>query len=327
MNAEQHFQKELSKEGYISNPTDFYYSHSLESLPLVEGLRMIYLHNKGIISTLREENRSLTNTINTETIMPEAIIETPKKEQTIESSPRKESTIIELLTHTYDTDTISKIIDQSSPIDRPIIKLFYYKKLQDTKLELLHRISINPLSDNKDLIDKIEEYTLILEYIDSLDNKKDKQEQTQNISNIIIIPNKRNSSYLYEDILDYLERSKEIKNVLDKLLNEYFGKATKSLKGYTNLYEYTHPNGIRILYVVLPNYKIGICSLFFKDKNKSTKITNYYEEAISRYNQAREYVLANLTNPDFYIEQAEIIAEIYTELENNLPLSLKKDGE
>lgn len=325
MTVEQQFQNIVSKEGYITNPTDYYYTHSQESLALVEGLRIIYLHNKGIISSLQDENISLNKTINIETVIPSRVVETPKKEETIpEPTTRKESTIIDLLTHTYDFDTITKIIDQSDPIDRPIIKLFYYKKLQELKLELLHRISINPLSNNQDLISRIEEYTLLLEYLEPVEKQ---EEQKQTISNIIILPNKRNSSYLYEDILNYLERSKEIKNALDKLLNEYFGKATKSLKGYTNLYEYTHPNGIRILYVVLPNNKIGICSIFYKDKNKSTKITNYYEEAISRFNQVKEYVLANLTNPDFYIEQAEIIAEIYTELENNLPLSLKKDGE
>ena len=324
MISRQQFTKELEKEDYISNPMDYFYSHAPEDLPLVEGLIVIFLHNKDIIDMLREDNAELTKKLNVTTIFPQEPKEEIKRETIIEPQPRKESNIIELLTHTYDFDTITKIIDQSNPIDRPIIKLFYYKKLQELKLELLHRISINPLSNNQDLISRIEEYTLLLEY---LEPEEEKEEQKQTISNIIILPNKRNSSYLYEDILNYLERSKEIKNALDKLLNEYFGKATKSLKGYTNLYEYTHPNGIRILYVVLPNNKIGICSIFYKDKNKSIKITNYYEEAISRFNQVKEYVLANLTNPDFYIEQAEIIAEIYTELENNLPLSLKKDGE
>ena len=325
MISRQQFTKELEKEDYISNPMDYFYSHAPEDLPLVEGLIVIFLHNKDIIDMLREDNAELTKKLNVTTIFPQEPKEEIKRETIIEPQPRKESNIIELLTHTYDFDTITKIIDQSSKTDRPLIKLYYYKKLQDKKLELLQRISHNPLSNNQDLITKIEEYTLLLDYLEPQEEQK--EEEKQLITNIIIVPNKSKSSYLYEDILNYLERSKEIKNALDKLLNEYYGKSTKSLKGYNNLYEYTHPNGIRILYVNLPNNKIGICSIFYKDKNKSTKITNYYEEALSRYNQNKEYILSNLNNPDFYLEQAEIIAEIYTELENNMPLTLEKEAE
>jgi hypothetical protein len=48
-----------------------------------------------------------------------------------------------------------------------------------------------------------------------------------------------------------------------------------------------------------------------KDKQKSTRITNEYDEAISRYHNVREYVTSNFTNPDFHVEQSELIGEIY----------------
>ena len=146
MTTEQQFINYLNKQGYIDTPTDFFYTNAPESLPLVEGLRMIYLHNKNIIETLREENITLTQTLNIQTQYP-----SPKKEEPVkeipqeEILPRKEIKVLDLLTHTNDLTTITKIIDQSTKEEKPYIKLYYYKKLQDTKLELLHIISTNPL--------------------------------------------------------------------------------------------------------------------------------------------------------------------------------------
>ncbi len=52
-----------------------------------------------------------------------------------------------------------------------------------------------------------------------------------------------------------------------------------------------------------------------KDKQKSTRIANEYEEAISRFYESEQYILENFSNPDFHIEQAELVGEIFTLLD------------
>jgi hypothetical protein len=48
-----------------------------------------------------------------------------------------------------------------------------------------------------------------------------------------------------------------------------------------------------------------------KDKQKSSRITNEYDEAINRYYSSREYIVDNFNDPYFHIEQSELIGEIY----------------
>ena len=117
-----------------------------------------------------------------------------------------------------------------------------------------------------------------------------------------------------------------IRLIFEKIIDGYFLKTkdTKGIEGYQNLYEYKHPNGIRILYIADGNI-ITICSLFMKDKQKSTRITNEYEEAIRRYSEVEQYIQENFTNPDFHIEQAELVGEIFSLLDG-IALS-KKVGE
>ena len=52
-----------------------------------------------------------------------------------------------------------------------------------------------------------------------------------------------------------------------------------------------------------------------KDKQKSSRIANEYEEAITRYYKVRNYIVENFNNPDFHIEQAELIGELFQVLE------------
>lgn len=320
------FIKILNSADYISNPTDFFYTYSEESLPLVEGLKLIFIHNHNIIKDLKAENESLAKKLDITTIYPEkpSIESKPieKKQSTYEDN-KEVLSIIELLNNITDLDTITKIIDDADQSYLPYIKLYYYQKILILKKELIKKLSINPLTNIKDIQSQIEEYSLIIDYINS-EEVIEQQEQT--ISNIILLPN-NNTSYLNEDIQEYLNNAKEIKNALDKITNSYFGKDVKSIKKYSNLYEYTHPNGIRILYVLLPNNRIGLSLLFYKDKNKSIKIDKYYEEALSRYNKNKQYILDNLDNPDFYIEQATLLGELYTVLESRIPLTLKKEDE
>jgi len=90
------------------------------------------------------------------------------------------------------------------------------------------------------------------------------------------------------------------------------------------LYEYKRTNGIRVMFVKRGN-EIYICSLFYKDKQRSTKITSYYEEAIRRFNSFIN--TQDITSPDFEIEQKELIGLIYGEIEPSTSLTKKKDGE
>ena len=79
------------------------------------------------------------------------------------------------------------------------------------------------------------------------------------------------------------------------------------------------------MYVTMPNGYIAICSLFFKDKQKSSKIESYYEEAITRFREQKKYIEENLNNPDFMINQSILVGQIYSLLDSDY--TLKKVGE
>ena len=187
------------------------------------------------------------------------------------------------------------------------------------------KIILNPstsIKEEQDELENLELATLILS--DKEQTTEVSQEEAKTLSRIVIVPNK-NSSYLYDDISQY-NNKKEIKNTFDKIVDGYFLKTKnlKSLESFEKLCEYTHPNGIRILYVVDDGI-IYICSLFYKDKQVSKKITNYYDEANRRYLAQKDYIKENLQTPDFIIEQEEIIGNIYGLLETGR--KLKKGGD
>lgn len=208
------------------------------------------------------------------------------------------------------------------------LKLHFYKTILNLKEEINNTISQNPLADVSSKQDSLQEYMNILKtLINYKENLTSNQELPISISNIIIVPNK-NSSYLLDDIIAYKERSKEIKNAFDKIIAGYFLQ-TKDLKSIEStkehVAEYRNPNGLRILYIIKDNL-IYITSLFFKNKQKSSKITNEYEEAQKRFYTSYAYIKENFTNPDFHIEQAELIGQINSFLENDMTL-IKKVGD
>ena len=187
----------------------------------------------------------------------------------------------------------------------------------------------NPIADISTLQDNLNTYELVLEFMNNVKETEELEEDisNENYSNIVIAPKNQMTTYLYEDISEYPERIKEIKLIFEKIVDGYFLKTkdTKAIEGYQEkLYEYKHPNGIRILYLVSGNI-ITICSLFMKDKQKSTKIANEYDEAIKRYYESKEYITENFNNPDFHIEQAELVGKIFS-LFDGIALS-KKVGE
>ena len=148
---------------------------------------------------------------------------------------------------------------------------------------------------------------------------------------IVFAPNGKRSTYIFEDIVEFTEKSKEIKLIIDKLRDGYFLKTkdTKSIEGYQeNIYEYKHPNGIRVLYVVEGNIII-ICSLFMKDKQKSSRISNEFEESISRYYASRDYIVNNfglflMTNERF-VSNIDMDDKVRTLLDELEPLVLDTD--
>ena len=323
---ESKFKKLVSSTDYISNPLDFYYTNSPESVPLVEGLRIIYIHNNQIIENMEKENTELGRVVTSPTVVSKRDIPSPviAPSKEVKSKPIS-SSIIDIITGIEDLDSLTNIIDTCNSQDLAIIKLYFHKQILLLKKEIIRLLAINPLSKIDILQAKIEDYTLILDYINTEEQVLPAEEIES--SRIILLPNTSNSSYLYEDILNYLDKAKEIKNALDKILNNYFGKDSKPLRSYSNLYEYTHPNGIRILYSLLPNNKIGLSLIFYKDKTRSIKISKYYEEALKRLNESKLYVESNINNPDFYIEQLELIGELYSALEERIPLSLRKEDD
>ena len=191
------------------------------------------------------------------------------------------------------------------------------KKIEaEIKKVLLH----NSTTSVANLQKQIKEYREILVLINNKENELEIEEISFKDSkyNLIIAPNLKNGTYLYDDISQFPEQFKEIKNSIDKISSLYFLSThdNKSLTGeYDKVSEYKHPNGIRIMYIKEGN-NIIVTSLFYKDKQKSTKIDLYYEEAINRYMRCKQYIFDNLNNPNFIIEQKELLGEIFSLLES-----------
>lgn len=331
------FEKKLKDiDYYISNPTDYLYSEipdpSIQEI--VECTRAIALNNFYYLEDKRESNAKLLATITG--AIP--IIESPTisivpstKEKTQKKSPKNLSETLELVIYSCLSDDAIKVIESLSLEDYKILKLQLYKLILETKKQIRMSILSNPTADISTLQDNLNTYELVLEIlINDFDKTKiEENEETlsKEYSNIVFAPNGKKSTYLFEDISEYPERAKEIKLIFEKIVDGYFLKTkdTKAIEGYQeNLYEYKHPNGIRILYIVTGSI-ITIYSLFMKDKQKSSRIANEYEEAISRFYEVNEYIQSNFSNPDFHIEQAELVGEIFSLLDG-ISLS-KKVGE
>ena len=172
------------------------------------------------------------------------------------------------------------------------------------------------------------------EFLDELTLEQDiiveEEEKKEHTSpeRIILLPHGQNSTYVLEDIQNYPESYDEIYLAFENILSKKFlgSKSIKSIKDKGDkLYEYTRTNGIRVLFIKRGN-DIYICSLFYKDKQRSTKITAYYEEAIRRFDNFMS-TCDSVDTPDFEIEQKELIGLIYGEIEPSQSLTMKKDGE
>lgn len=324
MERVEKFEKMISKvDDFIQGATSFLYDHIEDpnTQEIIECTRAIVYSNLEYLDKRESSIEKLRQTMATVVPITQSIIE-PSLPSPKEKTPRKEykniQELIDLITYSYLDEETMRILETQSHEDIVRIKLHFYKLIIETKKAIREVVLYNPQEDIRELQSNLDTYTLIVDTISELEKKEEIVEQEEKeYSNIVFAPNGHRSTYFYDDVYEFPDKSKEIKLILDKLIDGYFLKTkdTKGIEGYQeNLYEYKHPNGIRVLYIVEGNILI-ICSLFMKDKQKSSRITNEYDEAITRYYKVRDYIVENFNNPDFHIEQAELIGELFQILE------------
>ena len=337
MERVEKFEKMVEKvDTFIQASTTFLYDHIEDpnSAEVIECTRAISLSNLDFIQRKEDSLNRLRETMANCAPITASIIKNQPTTNKDKKTPRTFKNIQELIDHiTYsnlDSDSL-RVLEQQPHEDRARVKLHFYKLILETKKVIRELCLSDPFADIKELQSDLEMFTLILDTIKEIDQKKEIEEtpkEEKEYSNIIFAPNGKRSTYIFDDISEFSEKAKEIKLIIDKLRDGYFLKTkdTKSIEGYQeNIYEYKHPNGIRILYIVEGNIII-ICSLFMKDKQKSSRITNEYDEAINRYYSSREYIINNFNDPYFHIEQSELIGEIY-QLFEDMGLSKKVGDE
>lgn len=324
MERVEKFEKMVSKvDDFIQGATSFLYDQIEDpsTQEIIECTRAIVYSNLEYLDKREATIEKLRQTMATVAPIAQSIVE-PSLPSKKDKKPRKEyksiQELIDLITYSYLDEETMRILETQSHEDIVRIKLHFYKLIIETKKAIRESILYNPQEDIGELQSNLDTYTLIVDTISELEKKEEIVEQEEKeYSNVVFAPNGYRSTYFYEDVYEFPDKSKEIKLILDKLIDGYFLKTkdTKSIEGFQeSLYEYKHPNGIRVLYVVEGNIII-ICSLFMKDKQKSSRIANEYEEAITRYYKVRNYIVENFNNPDFHIEQAELIGELFQVLE------------
>lgn len=338
----------LSETRFIESPNSYIYDMTeIEATgELTEYLKAIIYRNAELLLEMKKKIDQKRNSLSS--LRPLAISndkttkqiedshQSSSENQFSDSSSKEEqSSSLKKATNTLETSLFeaetSLILKSLSHDEKVKLKLYFLKQLIELKKQIRACIFDDYTKNISDLQNQIVKCELAIEQINLVEQEESLIEtETSGISNIILVPDLDNhNSYLYGDILRYIESRKEIKNVIDKIIDGYFLKTkdTKSIESNkdSKLYEYKHPNGIRVLYIVNNGY-IFICSLFFKDKQKSIRINNYYEEAVSRYQASLPYMQEQMNNPDFYIEQCEYTASINSILEQGISLS-KKVGE
>lgn len=332
------FEQKVGAEGdFIKAPINYIYDAlgNPNTQELIECTRALVVRNYTLLTAKAKQVSDRRNSIeNAQAIVATSTKTTPKIQEITSIKPgvtrNNQADIIEFINYSKLDDETKKALASLSHQDIIRLKLHYHKQKLLVQKQIQSSVFLNPSNNISELQEKLCEIEFIMEFLKELEEVELLEEQSvkKEYSNIIFAPTSKLSTYFYEDIEDYSEeRLKAIKAAVDKMLDGYIfkTKATRNIKGYDNLYEYKHPNGIRVLYVTIGNI-IVICSLFYKDKQRSTKITGEYTEAISRFNNCSTYILENFNNPDFHIEQAELIGKLYTLLDNGISLQ-KKVGE
>ena len=315
---------------FIASPYDFLYKYIEEptNSEIIECLRFIILNNQQVLDSKQNKLNSLKTTISNSKPLSKPLPSIIKETTYQIPSPKKQRNLKEAIDYvTYSSEQeLTTFLSKLNEEDLIRIKLSFLKIIISLRQKIKETILNNPLSNIESFQQELTDYENILKRLKEYTTKKEslQVEETISPSKIVILPSS-NSSYLLEDINMYKERAREIKNAFDKIVDGYFlqTKDLKTIEGQKEkVCEYRNPNGIRILYIIKDNL-IYVCSLFFKDKQKSIRISNEYDEAERRFLKSFTYVQTNYQNPDFHIEQAEIIGQIYEFLESNITLTKK----
>lgn len=312
--------------------------HSIDMIDKLSSLLFFYHVNKVSINDLLKENELERQLLSSPIVKKEDLIreESPQIKPKLERIPASieyqlDKRIIDNI-ESNDIDVCSDLIETLSDKELPYLKMFLLKKITELKNKIKKEIIKSPLTNIIKYQDDLTKYQLLFQIL----TEKNMPEETiidevseQERSKIIFLPNHRNGTYIYGDIEKLLDNSEIIKNALNKIVSGYFLKTKdlSNIEGYdSKLFEYKQKNGIRIMYFQMGNGYIGIASIFFKDKQKSTKIESFYEEAVSRFNASQDYVFSHLSDPNFYIEQQELVGDIFDLLEKNNATTLSLKG-
>lgn len=325
----EQFEKMISGvDTFIECVMDFLYTEIEDPnyAEIIECTKAIVSNNHKVLLSETEEIQRIKRSISdAKPIVAEDLISPTLSQPKVKNRKEQKdlSEIIELLKANFLESDSERYFIQLTREELIYLKLYFYKEILKCKKEIKCIILNDPTSNITNIQKQINEYELIIEFLKELEKSKDSDliaDETEIVySNIVFAPDNKNSTFILNDITETsTDKLKEIKLIIDKIIDGYFLKTkdTKSIEGYKEkIYEYTHPNGIRILYFVMGNIII-VTSLFFKDKQKSSKITNEYEEGIKRFYETKDYIERNFTNPDFHIEQAELIGKLFAYLDN-----------
>lgn len=328
MDKFQQFEQAIENMGYITNPYDLIYelTDNPNSYELIEFIRMIHYHNQNVTEKVETENETMTSIMNSSKPIALAVSSTQSVEKTsVDNSytyPQDSQVeqVIKSLEYFKTKDEFTNNIKGISEQGIYKIKLYLLKLIIETTKAIKRAILVSPVSDLTELQIKI------LNYQEFLNVLQEKQiETTGEVSkkeqklpyNIIIVPDTKSSTYLFEDITSYPESYDEITSAFDNIMTQqmFSSKSIKQIRDKSEkLYEYKRNNGIRVLFIK-NGINIFVTSLFYKDKQRSTKIDQYYEEAIKRYDIFINSQI-DFNSIDFQIEQKELIGSIYSEIES-----------
>lgn len=320
MNSLNEIYNLIDEKDYITDPIDFIYSeeYELSKENIMDVLNYIVKHNKEKLNIIKRKNEELQKKMDFSS--NEIIKEEPtsSKISYIKREYKDVDSRVDLLFFSFYENDFNTIIESIPTHEIPFIKLTILKRINELKTKIKELIYSNNVENIIQLKKDIEIYMNIINYL-SITNEVEKTEEIEDTyDSRILLPTINNTSYIYNDLLTCIEENKEIVNGFNKVISGYFltTKDLRDIKKYDKLYEYKNPNGLRVMYVVLPNNYILICKVFIKDKNKSTKIESIYEEAYQRYLLIKDEIMSNLTNPDFMINQSLLVGEIVTLFES-----------
>jgi len=306
---------------YISSSSE-YICDNLDEITtenIVYTTKAIIANNRSILIAKENEIQSFEEKISELGEIP--IPETPEEEISNEterlSKEKKyldiDPIIIELIEKHF-TEELKTQIDNLSNKDIIRLKLFFMKEVVGAKKRLRTAILKNPLADISNIQQDLTDFEEVIEFIEMEEKKVIESAVPEEYYKCFLVPNLKGSSFAYEDALSEIGQLNELKVILSKIKDNYFLKTDRIkniIKYDEKLREYTNANGFRILYIEEGNM-IFICSIFYKDKQRSTSIDGKYQEAIRRYENTKKYILDNINNPEFYIEQEELLNQLFS---------------